>query len=155
LPPLPRFVVYDNLGLRYAPASERQSAIPSHIFYMRGSMFRAVERIRLTFVCTFVHTHNMVVAGFEWDEGNRAKCEKHGVSIADIEFVMQNEPRVAPDRAHSVAESRLIAIGRSTLGRPVFIAFTLRIKAGDRYIRPISARFMHQKEVDAYEKEGS
>ena len=27
-----------------------------------------------------------VVAGFDWDHGNREKCQKHGVSVADIEF---------------------------------------------------------------------
>jgi hypothetical protein len=25
------------------------------------------------------------VSGFDWDDGNRAKCQKHGVSIAEIE----------------------------------------------------------------------
>ena len=27
------------------------------------------------------------IAGFEWDAGNRAKCTRHGVSIAEIESV--------------------------------------------------------------------
>ena len=25
------------------------------------------------------------VSGFDWDEGNKSKCQKHGVSIAEIE----------------------------------------------------------------------
>jgi uncharacterized DUF497 family protein len=25
------------------------------------------------------------VNGFDWDQGNRAKCEKHGLSVATIE----------------------------------------------------------------------
>lgn len=27
----------------------------------------------------------MKVAGFDWDLGNRAKCAKHGVTVAEIE----------------------------------------------------------------------
>lgn len=26
-----------------------------------------------------------LASGFDWDEGNRAKCEKHGVSVAEVE----------------------------------------------------------------------
>ena len=29
----------------------------------------------------------MEFAGFNWDAGNRKKCQKHGVSIAEIESV--------------------------------------------------------------------
>ena len=25
------------------------------------------------------------VSGFDWDEGNRAKCQKHGLTVAHIE----------------------------------------------------------------------
>ena len=42
-----------------------------------------------------------LIAGFLWDDGNRAKCEKHGVSIADIECAMRGpiasrEPNADP-----------------------------------------------------------
>ena len=53
-----------------------------------------------------------VVAGFEWDEGNRAKCQKHGVSLAEIEAVFANPHRIAPDPEHSAEEVRLLAIGK-------------------------------------------
>jgi uncharacterized protein len=33
------------------------------------------------------------------------------------------------------------------------MVFTFRKKGDDVLIRPISARYMHKKEVDAYEKE--
>jgi uncharacterized DUF497 family protein len=33
------------------------------------------------------------------------------------------------------------------------IPFTLRTRGGKRLVRPISARFMHKKEVEHYEKE--
>ena len=45
------------------------------------------------------------------------------------------------------------AIGRTDKGRGVFIVFTLRRKREELLIRPISARYMHKKETDAYEKE--
>ncbi len=94
------------------------------------------------------------VSGFDWDEGNRAKCQKHGLSIAQIEALFTHSPRIAPDREHSADEDRLIAVGRIA-GRPVFVAFTIRVKGKRRFIRPVSARFMHAKEVAAYEKESS
>ena len=31
------------------------------------------------------------VSGFDWDEGNRAKCQKHGFSIAQIEVMHAKE----------------------------------------------------------------
>ena len=91
------------------------------------------------------------VSGFDWDGGNRAKCQKHGVSIAEIESVFRGSPRIAPDPKHSSDEDRLIAVGRTSAGRPVFVAFTVRTKDGRRLIRPVTARYMHEKEIAAYE----
>ena len=93
------------------------------------------------------------VNGFDWDGGNRAKCQKHGVSIAAIEALFRENPRIAPDPKHSREEDRLIAIGRTSAGRPLFVVFTLRTKEGRRLIRPVTARYMHAKEIAAYEKE--
>ncbi|MFN9928647.1 MAG: BrnT family toxin [Phenylobacterium sp.] len=90
------------------------------------------------------------VAGFGWDEGNRAKCARHGVSIQDIEAAFATGPRIAPDLRHSESEARYIAIGPALSGRLIFVAFTLRTRGHERLIRPISARFMHQKEIDRY-----
>jgi|HubBroStandDraft_2_1064218.scaffolds.fasta_scaffold287654_1 uncharacterized DUF497 family protein len=90
--------------------------------------------------------------GFDWDVGNRQKCQKHGVSIPEIEAVFKNDPFVAPDPKHSRAEERLIAIGTTDAGRNVFVAFTLRAKDGQRRIRPVSARYMHSKETVSYEQ---
>lgn len=93
------------------------------------------------------------VSGFDWDDGNRAKCEKHGVSKEDVETVFSTSPYVYPDLRHSSRENRYHAIGRNQHGRYIFIVFTLRTGAGgNRLIRPISARFMHRKEVERYER---
>ena len=90
--------------------------------------------------------------GFDWDGGNRAKCEKHGLSVAAIESLFASPLAILPDAAHSQREKRLRAIGRTDKGG-VFIIFTLRRKGDELLIRPISARYMHKKEIEAYEKE--
>lgn len=93
------------------------------------------------------------IAGFDWDDGNRAKCRKHGVSLAEIEDVFGHPHRIAPDFAHSIAESRFLAIGNGGGPRAIFVAFTLRESGGERLIRPISARYMHRKELEGYEED--
>ena len=60
---------------------------------------------------------------------------------------------VLPDPLHWKSEERFKAIGRSDDGRWIFVVFTLRPRRGKRLVRPISARFMHEKEVKHYEKE--
>jgi len=93
------------------------------------------------------------IAGFEWDRGNRDKCRKHGVALADIEAIFRNPVTVFPDPAHSLAEERFKAIGTGAGGRHIFLVFTLRKRGGETFIRPISARYMHKKEISYYEKE--
>ncbi len=92
------------------------------------------------------------VAGFDWDEGNRAKCQKHGVSVREIEELFTRPHVISVDVEHSLNEQRLKAIGKTRSGRFVFLVFTLRERDGHTYIRPISARYMHRKEVENYEK---
>ncbi len=94
-----------------------------------------------------------VVAGFDWDEGNRDKCAQHGVSIDEIEALFRGALVILPDEAHSVTETRFKAIGKTGEGRTVFIVFTIRALGGSLYIRPIGARYMHQREVESYEEE--
>ena len=84
---------------------------------------------------------------FDWDNGNTAKCAKHGLTRVEIESVFHLDPDVNPDPVHSTHEERFFAIGRNLAGRYVFVAFCLR----DGKVRPISARYMHAKEVRYYE----
>ena len=86
---------------------------------------------------------------FDWDDGNRDKCRKHGLTQAQIEYALSHDARVAPDPAHSVAEQRFIAVSRTAKGRPVFVAYCWR---GEK-LRPISARYMHEREVARYEQD--
>ena len=93
------------------------------------------------------------LAGFAWNAGNLAKCQQHGVSVEEIEALFDAPLLIVPDAAHSKTEARSWAIGKSSAGRMIFIVFTIRLKKGRRLIRPISARYMHAKEVISYEKE--
>ena len=89
--------------------------------------------------------------GFDWDAGNRDKCQKHGVSLAEIEAFLGGDPRIAPTLRHSAVEERLMAVGRNDQGRAIFVVFTIRQRRGMRLIRPLSARYMHKKEIERYE----
>lgn len=93
------------------------------------------------------------IAGFEWDEGNRRKSfDKHGVSEAEAEQLFLNDPLlIVEDRAHSGAEPRFHALGKSNAGRLLHVTFTIR-EEGTR-IRVISARDMHRKERARYAQE--
>jgi uncharacterized DUF497 family protein len=91
------------------------------------------------------------ITGFDWDAGNREKCRKHGVSTTEIEALFRSPVAVYPARAGD-DEARRIAIGRTPEGRNLLVVFTLRVLAGKTLIRPISARYMHAREVEHYEK---
>ena len=92
-----------------------------------------------------------MIADFEWDDGNWPKCGKHGLTKEEIEAVFRSGPRVFGDP--SSEEQRKRAIGRTASGRYGFVVFTLRQRHDKLYIRPISARFMHQKEIEFYESQ--
>jgi uncharacterized DUF497 family protein len=89
-------------------------------------------------------------AGFDWDNGNWPKCGKHGVTKDEIEAFFQFTPSVMPDPHPD--EPRMRAIGKSKAGRYLFLVFRFQSVEGQILIRPISARYMHQKEIDHYEK---
>jgi len=91
------------------------------------------------------------ITGFDWDEGNARKNEKHSVSTAESEQVFFNAPLlVLEDFKHSNQEPRFHALGKTDENRQLHITFTLR-QAGEK-IRIISARDMHKKERVIYEK---
>jgi uncharacterized DUF497 family protein len=91
------------------------------------------------------------ILGFEWDEGNARKNERHGVCMAEAEQLFFNTPLlVLPDATHSETELRFHALGKTIEGRRLHITFTLR--DADQLIRVISARDMHRKERVIYEQ---
>lgn len=90
-----------------------------------------------------------LIEGFEWDEGNARKNEKHGVTASEAEQVFFNQPLLMlEDARHSQVELRFHALGITHTGRKLHITFTVR---GTR-IRVISARDMHRKERNIYEE---
>lgn len=87
---------------------------------------------------------------FQWDHGNECKnSDKHNVSKEEAEQVFFNQPLLLlEDKAHSQVEMRFHALGRTDNNRKLHIVFTIRINQ----IRVISARSMHKKERECYEK---
>lgn len=74
------------------------------------------------------------------------------MSLAEIEGVFRRAVVVLPDKENPSGETRFRAIGTTPEGRNAFIVFTLRMRGAERWLRPISARYMHRAEVEAYEK---
>jgi uncharacterized DUF497 family protein len=88
--------------------------------------------------------------GFEWDEGNTSKnWERHRVTPEEAEDVFFNEPLlVSADVRHSGRERRFYALGQTSVGRQLFVAFTVR----GAFIRVISVRDMNSRESEVYAK---
>lgn len=86
--------------------------------------------------------------GFEWDAANTAKnVLGHGVSPAEAEEIFFRFPLlVAADVKHSHEEARWLALGATSAGRGLAVAFTVRGKR----IRCISVRDMSRKERRTY-----
>jgi uncharacterized protein len=92
------------------------------------------------------------IAGFDRDDGDsRKSADKHDVSQAEAESIFFNDPLiVVEDARHSETEQRLHAFGKTAQNRLLHISFTLR--QNGTMIRVISARDMHRKERQIYEK---
>lgn len=91
------------------------------------------------------------ITGFNWDEGNARKNEKHSVSTAEAEQVFFNAPLLLlEDTVHSQLEPRNHALGKTDEGRTLHVTFTLR--QSGVLIRVISARDMHRKERLIYDQ---
>lgn len=98
----------------------------------------------------------LAFSGFEWDDGNQRHCQKHGLNPKQIEhFLQQDNLLVAPDVLHTQQEERYLAIGRARTGRPMLVVFTIRRIGEIARLRPISARYMHEKEARKYEEESA
>lgn len=87
---------------------------------------------------------------FEWNKGNLDKSRrKHGITPEEAESVFVDENSIVlPDEKHSIIEKRFAIFGKSDLNRYLYVIFTVRRKK----VRIISARRMHGKEVEKYDK---
>lgn len=93
----------------------------------------------------------MTVIRFDWDGGNVDHARKHGVSQEEIEYALRHDPYVSPDPYPASIEERWRAIGKNKQGRHLFIVFMFRMIEGVVHMRPISARYMHEKEIESFE----
>jgi uncharacterized DUF497 family protein len=92
------------------------------------------------------------IVGFDWDDGNARKSEKHGVAQSEAEQIFFDvRLLMVVDVHHSADEQRYHALGTTLDGRSLHVTFTLR--GGGTRIRVISARDMHRKERQIYEHE--
>jgi|SRR5471030_2681817 uncharacterized DUF497 family protein len=85
--------------------------------------------------------------GLDRDSGNLPKCLGHGVSMAEIEALFAGDIFIVSETIID-DEQRMLGFGEVS-GRWIFCVFTQR---GPR-IRPISVRYMHEKEVKRYVEE--
>ena len=87
---------------------------------------------------------------FEWDKGNRGKnWLKHTVSDTECEEVFfDHRKKLAKDTSHSGQEARYMLIGKTKIGRVLFLVFTMR----KHKVRIISARDLNRKEQYLYEE---
>ena len=91
------------------------------------------------------------IVGFDWDDGNARKSEKHGVSQSEAEEVFFDHPLLLlEDARHGGQELRYHARGKTHAGRRLHITFILH--EDSTLIRVISARVMHRKERSIHEQ---
>ena len=91
------------------------------------------------------------ITGFDWDDGNARKNDKHGVSASEAEELFFRQPLLLlAGHRHTQEEARFHALGQTLASRRLHITFTLR--GGGSLIRVISARDMHRKERAVYEQ---
>lgn len=101
-------------------------------------------------MCTIMHIKSMKIKGFDWDNGNWPKCGKHGALKSEIEYVLEHTSFRARDPFPD--EERYNTAHQAMTGRYIFVAYTYRRRDNGLYIRPISARPMHDKEIRKYEQ---
>lgn len=86
---------------------------------------------------------------FDWDDGNKDKPKKHGVTIDEAEEAFFDENKVVfSDWVHSTREKRFTLLGKTRKERLLNITYTIR----EKKIRIITARNINKKEVGLYEK---
>ena len=90
----------------------------------------------------------MRIAAFDWDEANREKSLKHGVTWQEAEECFLNRHFVFDSKKGALAERRWLLLGVTLKERRFAVVFTLR---GEK-ARVISARPMGRKERRVYEE---
>ncbi len=99
---------------------------------------------------------------FQWDQGNRSKNEiKHGVTTTEIEgaikdshgfIAMVKQSKSDPNPGYGTYstqgnEDRFLLFSRRAEKKIILVVFTLRMIGAELAIRPISARYIKEKEM--------
>jgi uncharacterized DUF497 family protein len=90
---------------------------------------------------------------FDWDPRKaRTNQAKHGVSFEEAATAFLDPDGLdGEDVHHSTSEARRLRLARSSLGRVMMIAYTIRRQDNEEITRIISARRASQKERKKYE----
>jgi hypothetical protein len=89
---------------------------------------------------------------FEWDTSKAvSNLRKHGISFDEAMTVFADPDALdGPDVTHSAHEPRFLRLNRSSAGRVLMLAYTVRRSGDGEAIRIISARRASRKERTAY-----
>ena len=85
------------------------------------------------------------IHGFDWDQGNIGKVQKHGLTIKEIEMFLEENPLLYSDTKNSTSETRFFAFDQFG-DKILFVVFSIRAIDGLLKFRVISARYAHKKE---------
>ena len=94
----------------------------------------------------------MRIEGFLWLEDIVDKIEwKHGVSIQEVEYLVENEPHIRfVEKGHHAGENVYAALGQTESGRYLVVFFVYKM---DKRALIISARDMDAAERKRYERQ--
>jgi uncharacterized DUF497 family protein len=92
---------------------------------------------------------------FDWDlRKAQSNWRKHGVSFEEAATAFLDPDGLdGEDLDHSDSESRRLRLAKSSLGKVLLIAYTIRSKNDEETTRIISARRASRKERKRYEVE--
>jgi uncharacterized protein len=92
---------------------------------------------------------------FDWDPGKaKSNRRKHGVSFEEAATAFLDPVGLdGDDVEHSESEERRLRLAKSSLGRILVIAYTIRRQDNEEVTRIISARRASRKERKKYEVE--
>ena len=90
----------------------------------------------------------LLVRGFDWDDANLSKLEKHRVTQEEAEEIFYSAPMIDEGACEKEGEKRFRCLGITSGGRFLAAFFTLR----HGFVKNISVRPMRKKERQIYEE---